>query len=109
MQCPTIDHVEFSQRSQDAIEEIRKVERFSMSLQRVAVGGVVLNIFAGNNSLQSSYAITSTDFVALSKALASIPSIARRRISNIAQESAFYVNDLDEKQFWSAVVAGCKL
>lgn len=24
MQCPTIDHIEFSQRSQDAIEEIRK-------------------------------------------------------------------------------------
>ncbi|MCO5786480.1 hypothetical protein DHB74_08985 [Pseudomonas sp. G11-1] len=108
MQCPSIDNLELSQRSKNAVESIRSVERFSLALQRVAVGGVVMNIFAGNNSLQSSYAIASTDFVAMTKALAAIPSIARRRISNIAQETAFYVTDHNEMVFWNAVVAGCK-
>ncbi len=108
MRCPDIDHVTFSPRSRDAIENIRKVDKFSMALQRVTAGGVVVNIFAGNGALESSYAVGTTDFKTMAQALAAMPQIARRRISNIAQEAALYVNNPDERHFWHAVVDGCK-
>lgn len=53
MRCPDIGYVTFSPRSRDAIENIRKVDKFSMALQRVTAGGVVVNIFAGNGALES--------------------------------------------------------
>lgn len=62
MRCPDIGYVTFSPRSRDAIENIRKVDKFSMALQRVTAGGVVVNIFAGNGALESSYAVGTTDF-----------------------------------------------
>ncbi len=109
MRCPDIDHITFSQRSRQAIEAIHKVDRFTMKLQRVTAGGVIVNIFAGNGALEASYALRSTDFVAMTKALSAMPQIARRRISNIAQETTFYTSSPAEKQFWHAVVDGCKL
>lgn len=108
MRCPDIEHVTFSQRSQHALEEIQKVDRFSMALQRVTAGGVILNIFAGNGPLQATYALGSTDFVAMTKAMSAMPHIARRRISNIAQETAFHTSNSAEQLFWRAVVDGCK-
>lgn len=109
MRCPDIERVTFSQRSHQAIEDIHKVDRFAMALQRVTAGGVVVNIFAGNGPLEASYALRSTDFAAMAKALSAMPQIARRRISNIAQETALYTSSPAEKLFWHAVVDGCKL
>lgn len=109
MRCPDIDHITFSQRSQQAIEATHRVDRFAMKLQRVTAGGVIVNIFAGNGALEASYALRSTDFVAMAQALSAMPQIARRRISNIAQETTLYTSNAAEKQFWHAVVDGCKL
>ncbi len=108
VRCPDIERITFSQRSQQAIEEIRKVDRFTMMLQRVTAGGVVMNIFAGNGPIETTYSLASTDFAAMAKAMSAMPEIARRRISNIAQESAFYTSSSAEKIFWNAVVDGCR-
>lgn len=108
VRCPDIEQITFSQRSQQAIEEIRKVDRFTMTLQRVTAGGVVMNIFAGNGPIETTYSLASTDFAAMARAMSAMPEIARRRISNIAQESAFYTRNSAEKTFWNAVVDGCR-
>lgn len=108
MQCSTISQLNLSVRSKAAIEEIRKIDRFSLSLQRVTAGGVVLNIFAGNGPVETTYSVAATDFRTMAQALAAVPSIARRRINNIAQEAAFYASGQDERLFWQAVIDGCK-
>lgn len=108
VRCPDIEQITFSQRSQQAIEEIRKVDRFTMTLQRVTAGGVVMNIFAGNGPIETTYSLASTDFAAMARAVCAMPEIARRRISNIAQESALYTSNSAEKTFWNAVVDGCR-
>jgi hypothetical protein len=67
-----------------------------------------MNIFAGNGPIEATYALASTDFAAIAQAMSAMPEIARRRISNIAQESAFYTSSSAERIFWNAVVDGCR-
>ncbi len=109
MECPSINRVTFSKKSTESIDEVRRVNRSGAHLQLALGGGTLLNIFAGNGSLQSSYMIMNTDFKAMSEALAAVPNLVKRRINYIAHDAYEEVKSHEEKQFWMAVAQGCDI
>lgn len=109
MECPSINRVTFSSKSIESIEEVRSVNRSGAHLQLALGGGTLLNIFAGNGSLPSSYMIMNTDFKTMSEALAAVPSLVRKRIADIAHDAYEKVKSHEEKLFWRALAQGCDI
>jgi len=88
MQYISINGLEFSKESIDAIKDIRKRSQMAIVLSKVFPAGAMVNIFLGNGTLKSAYNISQTDFVALAKAMVSIPAIPRKVIRDIAMMQA---------------------
>jgi len=106
MKCVFINDVKFSQDSIEAIKDIRRRSQLATALSVAMPAGVMINIFLGNKPLQSAYNISQTDFASLSKAMASIPSIQRKVIRDIATMQAL-THSGKEAQFWRGVADGC--
>ena len=109
MDCPNIGNVTFSQMSKDTIEDIRRRKDLSNALIKLTGAGHVINIFLGNGMLESTYSLYSTDFETMANAMAQVPGITKRRISDIAEMTALKVSDYKERQFWLAVSSGCSV
>lgn len=109
MECPNIAEISFSNTSKDAIDEVRRIKKASDSLLKTVAAGHVVNIFLGNDPLKASYALYSTDFQSMAKALTAVPKITRRRIADIADMAYLSVVDYKEKQFWKAISSGCRI
>jgi hypothetical protein len=59
--------------------------------------------------LKSTYTIYSTDFEAMSRAMAGVASITKRRIDDISRLAHLAVTDYKEKRFWQAISDGCSV
>jgi len=108
MKCPEIKYLNLDARSRGVIAEIKRINKMSSLLSNVMAGGVFVNIFAGNGVLKSAYSIQSTDWRTWAQAMAAIPAIQRRRISDIARQEALDRISGDQKTFWGAVADGCR-
>lgn len=110
MECPDITNLKLDRRDQEALEEIRRVQRAGNLLEIIMPAGVMAAIFLGNKAGQAAYNIHSTDWLLFTKAMSSVPSTMRARISQIAQ---FRIIDggmsSEQRQFWDAVDKGCKV
>jgi len=109
MECPPIGSIDFSRRSLQAIDEIRRVKRSVNALSVAMSAGVIGNIFLGNGAVEASYALQDTDFRAYAKSMNQLPVILRRRIVDEADRAALDVTNFKERQFWQAVSNGCKV
>lgn len=109
MECPTIQHLTFSKRSKEALDEIKRIKSLSNLLSTFLVSGTLSTIFLGANSASSTYSVYSTDFETLTKAMNSVPVFTRSLIEKIAGRTQMYITNPKEKQFWKAVYLGCKV
>ena len=109
MDCPVASSITFSPRSNQAIEEIRRIRQSVNALSVALSAGVLGNIFLGNSALDATYAIQGADFKKLSQAMSGMPILLRRRIMDEADRAALDVTNYHERQFWQAVAAGCKV
>ncbi|MCH8506591.1 MAG: hypothetical protein LAT50_20075 [Ectothiorhodospiraceae bacterium] len=110
MDCPTIDGLEFSERSRKAIARIRKIEHLSNALAGAMAGGVIVTIFAGNNALVTSYNVATQDWTTFAEAMHAIPDVQRNRIELVAAQEVFaHASDPKQRQFWRAVHNGCRI
>lgn len=109
MECPDITNLKLDHKDQDALEEIRRVQRAGNLLEIIMPAGVFATIFLGNNSAQATYNIHSTDWVAFTKAMSTVPDTMQYRIEQIAK---FRILDggmgNEQRQFWDAVKSGCR-
>lgn len=108
--CPEIHHLRLNLASERAVEEIRrKIVAANLGASAMA-GGVVLQIFARNGTLQSAYSISQTDWQLFSSAMFSWHWILRREIESIANlQELDHANDPAQRNFWRAVGNGCQL
>lgn len=107
MACPELKGLRLSPKGQEALREIQRVRGLADALAAALGAGTVVNIFAGNGVLQSSYNIYEANWQELSQAMASIPNILRERIRGIAFSQSQVHHFGDEYKFWSAIVDGC--
>jgi len=70
--------------------------------------GTMVNIFAGNGVLKSTYNISQTDFGKFAEAMASIPKIQRVEIRNTARRRQLD-STWPESIFWKGVADGCRI
>ena len=109
MNCPNIGEIKFSTRSLDAIEEIKRIKQFSNMLASAMSGGVVVNIFLGNDLTKASYSLYSTDFEVFSQAMMAVPKVTRKLIENAADRAWLDTSNHKEQQFWRAISNGCSI
>lgn len=109
MKCPNIENIELSSVSKSSLKEIKRINDLAPFLIKITGGGVMVNLFAGNGAIKSSYSVYSNDFEAFSLAMKSVPQIARRRIWTISGMAALKVHNYKERKFWQAVHNGCKI
>lgn len=109
MECPTLGEIKFSKESIEAIEEIRKIKIASKNLIKAIGYGHITNILLSNDALQAQYSLYSTDFEKMSKAMASVPAIAKKRIADISGIAYMTVLDHKERRFWKAIYSGCSI
>ena len=109
MRCFDIKDIEFSPMSVRAIKEIRRIKKLSTYLIAVTGTGHLATIFLGNGPIQASYSLYSTDFQLMTRAMAGVPAITRRLISDVAARTYLRSTDLKERQFWRTVYTGCRI
>ena len=63
MECPDISNLKLDRADEEALEEIRKVQRAGNLLQIVMPAGAMATIFLGNNAAQALYNIHSIDWI----------------------------------------------
>ncbi|MFV2058170.1 MAG: hypothetical protein ACC707_17015 [Thiohalomonadales bacterium] len=90
------------------MSEINRITELSRVLSNIMGYGTILNIIAGKGGfIAGTYNLSSTDFSALSKALAAISEMQQRRIKDISRlERASHWGK--EAQFWEAIQDGCQ-
>ena len=106
MECLSIDDVNFTRSSIDAIDDIRRVTKAWDTLSTLIPSGVMLTIFVGNKPIVSAYNISQTDFLSLAKAIQSLPAIQRKVIKDIASMQALERTGKEAK-FWRGIANGC--
>lgn len=108
MQCIAIYNMTFDQSSLAAINDIKKRHDLILLLTKIMPFSTMVNIFIGNGALKSTYNITQTDFEALAQAMASLSSIQRKVIGDIAKmEAISHIGK--EAIFWKGVADGCRI
>lgn len=108
MRCESMLGISFDRASKNAINDIRRKNQMARILSIVLPAGVMANIFIGNGVLKSSYNITQADFVALEKAMKSVPVIQRKVVKDIAMMQALSHSG-KESRFWKGVANGCRV
>lgn len=109
MECPNIGEIKLSNRSIEAIDEIRRVRQVADTLAVALSAGIVANIFVGNGLLEASYTLYDTDFEQFAKSMKGIPAIAKKRVKDEADRAWLDVSNYKEKQFWRAISSGCEI
>lgn len=93
--------VEFSSESKRALDEISEMKDMANALSVFIGMSAMIDIFAGNGVIGSSYKISTTDFELLAKSMYSSNPILVRQVENIA--GRMYLKSslsYEEKQFW---------
>lgn len=93
--------VEFSLESRQALKEISEKQDMANILSVFIGMSAMIDIFAGNGVIGSSYKISTTDFELLAKSMHSSNPILVRQVENIAGQ--MYLKSSisnQEKQFW---------
>lgn len=93
--------VRFGRESRRAIEEIREMQSMAKALSAFIGMSAMLDIFAGNGVLISSYKVANTDFELLAKSMRSSNLILVRKVEDLAVR--MYMNpslSYEEKKFW---------
>ncbi|CAM3539085.1 hypothetical protein KIJ96_03410 [Pseudoalteromonas piscicida] len=109
MKCPEIKGLEFSERSKQAIAQIKDIEDLGSMLTTAVAASQITTIFVGNNAAVSTINLASTDFIQFSNAMNGAALIPRSALFTIAATTSWKVADNKEKQFWKAVAKGCKV
>ncbi|ENM3848723.1 hypothetical protein FXF08_03115 [Vibrio cholerae] len=94
-------NVEFSSESKRALDEIAEMKDMANALSAFIGVSAMMDIFAGNGVIGSSYKIATTDFELLAKSMHSSNPILIRQVENIA--ARMYMKSSisqDEKVFW---------
>ena len=108
MECPDIRNLKLDRADEEALEEIRKVQRAGNLLQVVMPAGVMATIFLGNNAAQTLYNIHSTDWVLFVRAMSTPPGMIRARVRQVAKLRILTGSlSYEQRQFWDAVDKGC--
>ncbi|MCJ8319280.1 MAG: hypothetical protein MJK12_06580 [Colwellia sp.] len=108
MKCPNINKITFSHPSKVAIKEIRRIDGLSSVLMTFIGASTFSTIFLGNNAIESTYSLNSTDFKKMSQAMLAISSIKRELIEKKAGMMLLKTRSREEKLFWNAIFLGCK-
>ena len=108
MKCPKINELDFSERGEKAIKEIRRIKDLNKWLSITIVGGTFANIFAGNGIIKSSYNISQTDFDKFPSELKTAPKISKGVIHRIAKYEFIKAVTSKERLFWQSVYEGCE-
>ena len=113
MDCPNIGNLVLSNESRKGIQRIKSIPGLANNLAKSVGYGQVVNLFVSPTpSAATIYSIQSTDWRLFSRAMFSIPSIARASIANEARDQwidAQLKNRFAEAKFWEAVANGCTL
>ncbi len=108
MKCPSISRLKLDRADEEALKEIRRIQRAENLLEVVMPAGVMATIFIGNNAAQATYNIHSTDWVLFARAMKTLPDMVRVRVSQVAKLRVLSGDLSDEqRQFWGAVEKGC--
>lgn len=94
-------NVEFSSESKRALDEIAEMKDMPNALSAFIGVSAMMDIFAGNGVMGSSYKIATTYFELLAKSMHSSNPILIRQVENIA--ARMYMKSSisqDEKVFW---------
>ncbi len=108
MACPDISMLRFSHSGEAAIKRIKQIQGAANALSSVLTGSVLLEIFAGNRVLGSANNIRKKDWETWAEAMRAVPNVVSRQINFIAQEQLMQPLATDEKEFWEAVLDGCR-
>ena len=108
MSCPSIEGLVLDEESKRAIDEIRQKGRLAEYIGVMSAAGVVANILNSRQPSMVSYNIYQTDYQSFAKAMASVPTLYKRVVENIAslQELRSH-NNYKQMVFWKAVREGC--
>jgi len=101
MACADLSNIRFGFDSKKAIEEIRDLQDMSKALSIFVGASAMMDIFAGNGVITSSYKIYTTDFGLLGDAMRSSNPILVRRVEDIS--ARMYMKPsmtYKEKMFW---------
>lgn len=111
MECPDISNLVLSDESRRGLARIKSIPGLANSLARSLSGGLIVNIFASPTPVPATiYTIHSTDWNTFSRAMGSIPAIARGSIEREAYNqwiTAQMSKNFAEAIFWEAVTNGC--
>jgi len=108
MECPNISNLKLDRADEEALGEIRRAQRAGNQLKVLMPAGVMATIFLGNNALQATYNIHSTDWMLFARAMKTLPSIVRGRVSQVAKLRILGGGlSYEQRQFWGAVDKGC--
>ncbi len=93
--------VQFGNDSQAAIAEIRRLEQMANALSAVTGLATMIDIFARNGPIGTSYKVASTDFSLMASAMKASSPILVRRVEDIAMRAAMKPGlTYEETQFW---------
>jgi len=110
MQCTVISSISLDKKSIEGIERIKSISGFPEVLTKVLAYGTFVNIFLGNKVPELTFNIYQTDWSMLHQSMMALPSIQRRRISDIARyqiiDHQMYYKQL---QFWKGISDGCEI
>ncbi|AUJ70088.1 MULTISPECIES: hypothetical protein [Pseudoalteromonas] len=108
MRCPNITGLEFSKKNIENLEAVRDLTKNTDMLAQVFSIGTFAAIFVGNGPLVSQFNIANTDFAKMAEALGAVPKMKRHTISRISFSAYRNATSHKEREFWKALVKGCK-
>ncbi|MCX2765375.1 MULTISPECIES: hypothetical protein [unclassified Pseudoalteromonas] len=108
MRCPNITGLEFSKENLESLEQVRELTKKTDLLTVAFSFGTLAAIFVGNGSLVAQFNIANTDFAQMAESLKTVPKMKRHSISIIAYRAFQNATSHKEREFWKALVNGCK-
>lgn len=106
--CPSLENVKLSPEGQKALKNIQSVIKNSEILQKVLVGGTLINVLASDKVIPVAFNVTNTDWEMLAKAVKGVPAIAQNRIEQISGMMTLNTKG-KERDFWKAIYQNCSV
>ncbi len=108
MGCKSITGLVLDHQSKIRIAEIATKKKLFKALSVSLIGGTLMNILNGRNKAEVIGNIKSTDFQALSSALAGVHLIEKRVLMDIADREVATRIPSKNRLFWENISYGCK-
>lgn len=97
--CPNIEDLVFSPASIKAINDIKRIQKYSKMLSVALAVGQFATIFVGNDSLKSTYSFYSTDFEVMANSMLSVPAIELAELNKTIDLVLMRTNNYKEVLF----------